>query len=88
LPELAESLNCAGKVRLVGDETISPGGAKLQTAGGEIDATIETQLSNVVEALVGTRVGADAVGSYVPVRETIADCGLRNADCRAEQSAE
>jgi len=75
LPELAESLGHTGQVNLVGDETVSPGGAKLQTAGGEIDATIETQLGNVVEALLGSRTA-------------IADCGLRIADCHEARSSE
>jgi len=50
--ELAEALHLRGVVRLAGDERISPGGVKI-LSGGQIDATIETQLANVVEALVG-----------------------------------
>jgi hypothetical protein len=50
----------------VGDATVSPGGAKVNTDGGEIDATIETQLDNVVEALLGSRVSQAQCGSYVP----------------------
>jgi len=65
MPELIESLNHSGLVRLVGDKDISPGGAKVHTAGGEIDATIETQLGNVVEALLGSRVSHDDRGRYV-----------------------
>ncbi len=80
LPELTESLGRSGRVRLVGDPTISPGGAKVHTHGGEIDATIETQLDNVVEALLGSRVSQAQCGCYVPTggerREAaeIADC--------------
>ena len=52
--ELVEALSLPGVVRLVGDEKIEPGGVKLVTSGGgEIDATIRTQLRNVVDALVG-----------------------------------
>jgi len=65
MPELIESLHHTGRVRLVGDKDISPGGAKLHTAGGEIDATIETQLANIVEALLGSRVSRDDLGRYV-----------------------
>lgn len=65
LPDLTGSLGRSGQVRLVGDESISPGGAKLQTAGGEIDATIETQLANIAEALVGSQASSD--GAYVSV---------------------
>lgn len=39
-------------IELVGDERIAPGGVKLVTAHGEIDATIETQMDNVVAALL------------------------------------
>jgi len=65
MPELTESLHHTGRVRLVGDKDISPGGAKLHTAGGEIDATIETQLANIVEVLLGSRVSRDDLGRYV-----------------------
>ena len=54
LPELLEALGRSGEVRMVGDEAVSPGGVKVQTDCGEIDATIETQWANVVEALLGT----------------------------------
>jgi len=67
MPELIDSLNHAGRVTLVGDETISPGGAKVHTADGEIDATIKTQLDNVVEALLGSRASDDNCGRYVSV---------------------
>jgi len=65
LPELAGSLGRNGPVRLVADASVSPGGVKLLTAGGQIDATIETQLANVAEALLGSRTSSD--GTYVPV---------------------
>jgi hypothetical protein len=63
----------------VGDATISPGGAKVNTDGGEIDATIETQLDNVVEALLGSRVSQAQCGSYVPSGAGVARGGI--ADC-------
>lgn len=53
--ELVEALHLRGVVRLVSDPQISPGGVKLLSQGGAIDATIETQLANVVEALVGAK---------------------------------
>jgi flagellar biosynthesis/type III secretory pathway protein FliH len=40
-------------VRVAGDEAVSPGGVKLSWGQGEVDATIETQLANVAEALLG-----------------------------------
>ncbi len=45
----------AGTVELVGDERVSRGGAVLETLRGQIDASIETQLNNVVSAVVGPR---------------------------------
>jgi flagellar assembly protein FliH len=51
--ELVEALRYRGKVKVEGDERIGKGGAKLVGRGGEIDATIATQLANVAEALRG-----------------------------------
>ena len=74
LPALGEALGRTGQVRLVGDESISPGGAKLVSPRGEIDATISTQLSNIAEALLGAGAGerfrhapTPGVGRYEPV---------------------
>jgi len=52
--ELVGLLGPRGEVELTGDEGVSPGGVKLLCGAGEIDATIETQLANVTEALLGT----------------------------------
>lgn len=60
LPALSESLGRGGAVRLVGDAGVSPGGAKLFSASGEIDATIETQMANIAEALLGPHPGPGA----------------------------
>ena len=51
--ELDEGMGRESPVQLEADERVGPGGVKLQTPGGEIDATIETQLDNVVSALLG-----------------------------------
>lgn len=56
--ELVASLNC-GQVRLAADDRIGPGGVKLLSGQGEIDATIETQVRNVLEALQGPGREAD-----------------------------
>jgi len=58
-------------VELVADEEIAPGGVKAVNGQGEIDATISSQMANVVEALLGARRGAtssyaDHSGAYVP----------------------
>jgi len=50
--ELAETLGCGG-VRVMADESIAPGGVKVLCRGGEIDATIQTQLANVAASLAG-----------------------------------
>lgn len=50
--QFAQTLE-TGEIHLVGDERVSPGGVYLSAGQGEIDATIETQLANVAEALVG-----------------------------------
>ena len=50
--ELAETLGC-GSVRVMADEGVTPGGVKVLCRGGEIDATIETQLANVAASLAG-----------------------------------
>ena len=51
--ELTEALAVQGPVRLVPDESVGPGGVKLISGSGEIDATIETQLANLAKGLVG-----------------------------------
>ncbi len=88
LPELTESLNHTGQVRLVGDESVSPGGAKVHTAGGEIDATIETQLDNVVEAMLGSRVSQRTCGRYVSVSSPETAGGSSPAKHDTETSTE
>lgn len=51
--ELTEALAVQGSVRLLSDESVGPGGVKLISGSGEIDATIETQLANLAQGLVG-----------------------------------
>ncbi len=71
LPGLVDALGRSGEVRLVADEDVSAGGVVLRTAEGEVDATIETQIDSIVEALVGgcgcaaaDAPPADATGRY------------------------
>ena len=61
-----EELALKGRVQLVGDARLSPGGARLLTGSGQIDATIETQLANVVQALVGEDPSTTPPGRYEP----------------------
>lgn len=58
--EAVEAMAIKGRVELVGDETISPGGVKLLTGGGQIDATVETQLDHIAKALLGSEEPGDA----------------------------
>lgn len=46
-------LSAGSVVRLEADEKIAPGGVKVTSRCGEIDATIETQLANVAASLLG-----------------------------------
>jgi flagellar assembly protein FliH len=65
--ELVGVLDRSEQVVLVGDKDVGPGGVKLVTRGGEIDATIETQLANVVEVLLGEVKSSGRTGTYRPV---------------------
>jgi len=49
--EFVEILDASGRARLVADGQVSPGGVKITTARGVIDATVETQLDKVAKAL-------------------------------------
>lgn len=68
--ELIDLLGVLGEVRVVGDEAIGAGGVKLLAREGEIDATIRTQLANVIEALTGAeespRNEPNSQGTYEP----------------------
>jgi len=66
LPALIETLGRADGIELVGDESISPGGVRLLSGRGEIDATIETQLVAVAEALLGAPDQDWEAGCYEP----------------------
>ena len=79
--ELTDALGLSGEVRWVADERIAPGGVKLLTPRGEIDATIETQLANVADALLGPALadrpaGDEGAGeAYVSEAPQPADAG-------------
>lgn len=61
---LVDVLEIKGRVSLVADEAVSPGGVKVITRYGQIDATVQTQLANVAAALTGRR--SSACGEYKP----------------------
>ena len=64
--ELVDELAIRGKVELAADEQIAPGGVKLQTRHGELDATIRRQLDNVIDALLGDAGAGPLFGAYQP----------------------
>jgi flagellar biosynthesis/type III secretory pathway protein FliH len=68
--ELTEALAVQGPVRLLADESVGPGGVKLISGSGEIDATIETQLANLANGLVG---GMGGLFEQPPAAESSAD---------------
>jgi flagellar assembly protein FliH len=49
--ELVESIGFNGQARLIGSEEISPGSVRLDSRSGQIDATLETQLAGIGQAL-------------------------------------
>jgi len=62
--ELVGNLGIRGHLRLVADENIPPGGVKLQTRCGELDATVIRQLENVMEALLGPKDDLPLLGTF------------------------
>lgn len=52
LPEMTAGVQRCEHVELIADESVARGGCVLQSRSGTIDATIETQLDRVAEALM------------------------------------
>ncbi|MDP6636823.1 MAG: FliH/SctL family protein [Phycisphaerae bacterium] len=67
--EFVEVIDASARARLVADRQVAPGGVKITTARGVIDATVETQLDKVASALTaGGPFGSPEVsGKYEPV---------------------
>jgi flagellar assembly protein FliH len=65
--EFVETIDASGRARLVADAQVAPGGVKITTARGVIDATVETQLDKVALALGGAAAtkSPDMPGRYV-----------------------
>ena len=53
IPEIVEMAGSEAKVNIISDENITLGGCMVTTTNGIIDATIETQVSIISEALKG-----------------------------------
>ena len=51
VPETARNLGLDAKIVIVGDDSIMDGGCIVTTTNGVVDATIETQLAIISEAL-------------------------------------
>ena len=53
LPEYISSMGIEAKINVVGDESIAEGGCILNTNNGIVDASLDTQLEIIKEALKG-----------------------------------
>jgi flagellar assembly protein FliH len=51
---IVEQADLAAHVRLIEDESISPGGCIVESGGAEVDASLETQIAELAVALTGT----------------------------------
>jgi len=51
VPEIATQMGLDAKIVVIPDETIMEGGCVVTTTNGVVDATIETQLTIISEAL-------------------------------------
>ena len=56
--------------RFVADPSVPPGGCRIETQQGEIDATLETRWRRVVATLGGEPAGGPAHGAVAPGRDT------------------
>jgi flagellar biosynthesis/type III secretory pathway protein FliH len=83
--ELSKTLAGAGPIELAADEQIAPGGVKVVAGGGAIDATIQTQWANIVEALLGSQ---DASGEAGPCLSETGNCESHEADREQGMAAE
>ncbi len=52
LPDLVDRLGQAGHVQMRDDASITPGGCRIHTERGQIDATIEQQIERIVSTLI------------------------------------
>jgi flagellar assembly protein FliH len=52
LPELQKSWPAMEHVALIEDESLAPGGCRIFTAGGQIDADLENQISRIAAELI------------------------------------
>jgi flagellar assembly protein FliH len=50
-PEIMEQMGGIARLEVVDDPRVSPGSCLLETAAGDVDATVESQLARILEAL-------------------------------------
>lgn len=51
--EFLAEMNMSELVKFVGDESLAPGDVVLTSRNGEVDARVQTQIDNIVSALIG-----------------------------------
>ena len=51
--KIAKTLSAVGEAEVLADESIGPGGCRVETRFGAIDQRIEAQLNRIVEELLG-----------------------------------
>ena len=56
-PSALEQAGASSHVNVVADEGISPGGCTVKSARSEVDATLETQVAQIVALLLGGDLG-------------------------------
>lgn len=66
--ELLGHLDDAAHTTFVEDAAVAPGGCVVQFAGGEVDASLETQVERMVGSLLG--VAHDGAGAEIPEAES------------------
>ena len=50
-PQIMEQMGGISRLEVVDDPRVSPGSCLLETATGDVDATVESQLGRILEAL-------------------------------------
>ena len=54
-----EHINDAGAIRVIADESMAPGGCRVETDRTVVDASLETQVDEIVTLLLGERTNDD-----------------------------
>lgn len=66
LPDLSIKFAAAREMRIVPDDSVTPGGCVLSTEDAEVDAALETQLRRLVEALLPAPDSAESANQLPP----------------------